>query len=55
MAGASVLGACDGTRTMAALLADLAGALGPDAEKLSVSWPATVRRLVQFGFLEPAL
>ena len=54
LAGASVLGRCDGTRSMADLLADLAEALGPDAEKLSASWPATVRRLVQFGFLAPA-
>ena len=54
LAGASVLGRCDGTRSMAGLLADLAGAVGPDAEELSAAWPATVRRLVQFGFLEPA-
>ena len=54
LAGASVLGACDGTRSMADLLADLAEALGPEADALSASWPATVRRLVQFGFLEPA-
>ena len=54
LAGASLLVRCDGMRSMAELLADLAEALGPDAKELSFSWPATVRRLVQFGFLEPA-
>ncbi|HEX2047948.1 MAG TPA: methyltransferase [Acidimicrobiales bacterium] len=54
LAGASLLVLCDGTRPMADLLADLAQTLGPDADELSASWPATVRRLVQFGFLEPA-
>lgn len=54
LAGASLLVRCDGTRSMRELLAELAEALGPDADELSASWPATVRRLVQFGFLEPA-
>ncbi len=53
-AGASMLAACDGSRPMADLLHGLAEAVGPDAGDLSASWPATVRRLVQCGFLLPA-
>jgi SAM-dependent methyltransferase len=52
--GAFLLARCDGTRPMAALLADLAEAVGPDAQELATSWPATVRRLVECGFLVPA-
>ena len=54
VAGASVLAGCDGSRPMADLLADLARSLGPDADALAHGWPATVRRLVQCGFLVPA-
>jgi len=52
--GAELLARCDGTVTMATLLAELAAAVGPDADELRVSWPGTVRRLVACGFLVPA-
>ena len=54
LGGASLLGQCDGTRTMASLLDDLAASVGPEAAELRASWPATVRRLVECGFLAPA-
>ena len=54
MDGASLLARCDGTRPMAGLLADLAEPVGPDAHELAGSWPGTVRRLVECGFLLPA-
>ena len=49
--GASLLARCDGTRAMADLLTDLAESLGPERDELARAWPATVRRLVQCGFL----
>jgi predicted RNA methylase len=52
--GADLLARCDGTRTMTDLLAELAGAVGPDSADLQAAWPATVRRLVACGFLLPA-
>ena len=52
--GADLLARCDGTRTMAALLAELATAVGPEAAEMEATWPATVRRLVVCGFLVPA-
>lgn len=52
--GAELLARCDGTVTMATLLAELAAAVGPEAAELEASWPATVRRLVACGFLLPA-
>jgi hypothetical protein len=52
--GAELLARCDGSVTMATLLADLASAVGPEAAELAASWPGTVRRLVACGFLLPA-
>ena len=52
--GAALLARCDGTKTMGALLADLAASVGPGAGALQSVWPATVRRLVAWGFLVPA-
>jgi SAM-dependent methyltransferase len=52
--GAEMLARCDGTLSMATLLADLAESVGPDAAELQAAWPATVRRLVACGFLVPA-
>lgn len=52
--GAAVLARCDGHRTMAELLGELAESLGPEAQELAARWPATVRRLLQCGFLVPA-
>jgi hypothetical protein len=54
MEGAVMLARCDGTRPMAALLAELADSMGTEAEELAASWPATVRRLVECGFLVPS-
>ena len=52
--GAEMLARCDGTQTMAALLDELARSVGPEAAELRAAWPATVRRLVAYGFLLPA-
>lgn len=52
--GAALLARCDGTRTMADLLGELARSVGPEAAELTGRWPAMVRRLLQCGFLVPA-
>jgi SAM-dependent methyltransferase len=52
--GAGLLARCDGTQTMAALLAEMAASLGTEAGELQSSWPDIVRRLVACGFLVPA-
>lgn len=51
--GAEMLARCDGSQTMAALLDELARSVGPESAELRAAWPATVRRLVAYGFLLP--
>ncbi|MGH9278257.1 MAG: methyltransferase, partial [Acidimicrobiales bacterium] len=53
--GADLLARCDGSRTMAELLEDLAGSLGTEAADVTPIWPAIVRRLVERGFLVPTV
>lgn len=51
--GALLLGRCDGTRPLGALLADMAAEIGAEVESLVPSAIRVIRTLVEQGFLLP--
>jgi len=52
-AGAALLARCDGSRTVAGLLDELAAEVGVDRGEAAPKWLAIVRRLMESGLLEP--
>jgi Methyltransferase small domain len=52
---AAIVAACDGTRPLAAVLADAAWAAGTDPQRLARAALPVIRRLVEQGFLLPAV
>jgi hypothetical protein len=52
---AAIVAACDGTRPLAAVLADAARAAGTDPRRLARAALPVIRRLVEQGFLLPAV
>ncbi|MGN6591662.1 MAG: DUF7782 domain-containing protein [Terriglobales bacterium] len=53
--GAALLAGCDGTRTVREQIAALAGALGATSEAVTPASLGIIRRLIEQGFLQPAV